>query len=92
VELAVPIPRTSTDSGRFIVFYLLKVYALLGGIVFLSAGLILLTLLAWIQVQEYLAAQQRIQNRLASFVKSLANSRNTSRSHVRISSTPHEIQ
>jgi hypothetical protein len=74
------------------VFYLLKVYALVGGAVFLSAGLILLTLLAWLEVQDYLAAQQRIQNRLASFVKSLANSRNTSRSHVRFSSTPHEIK
>jgi len=74
------------------VFYLLQVYALLGGAVFLAAGLILLTLLAWFEIQEYLAAQQRIQNRLASFVKPLANSRNISRSHVRGSFTPHQIQ
>ena len=73
-------------------FYLLKVYALFGGAVFLAVGLILLTLLAWFEVQEYFAAQQRIQNRLASIVNPFANSRNTSRSHARISSTPHEIQ
>jgi hypothetical protein len=73
-------------------FYELKVYALFGGAVFLAAALIFLMLLAWFQVQEYFAAQQRIQNRLASFVKPIANSRNTSRSRVRSSFTPHEIQ
>lgn len=59
-----PIHPMPAASGRFIVFYLLKVYPLVGGAVFLSAGLIFLTLLALLEVQEYLAAQQSIQNRL----------------------------
>ena len=73
-------------------FYLIQVYALLGGAVFFAASLILLTLLAWFEIKDYLAARQRIQNRLASFVKPLANSRSISRSHVRASFTPHQIQ
>ena len=72
--------------------YLLKVYALFGGLVFLAAALIFLTLVAWFQIQEYFAVQQRIQNRLASFVKPVANSRSISRSRVRSSFTPHKIQ
>ena len=92
VELAVPIPRLSAAQGRFTVFYLLKVYALFGGAVFLAAALIFLMLLAWFEVREYFAVQLRIQNRLATFVKPVANSRSFSRSRVGSSFTPHEIQ
>ncbi|HET9132606.1 MAG TPA: hypothetical protein VFO86_16755 [Terriglobia bacterium] len=73
-------------------FYLLKVYTLLGGAVFLAAALIFLTLLAWLEIREYLAVQLRIQNRLAMFVKPVANSRSISRSRTGSSFTPHEIQ
>ena len=92
MEPAVPIPPASDAQGRFVVVYLLKVYALFGTAVFLAAALIFLMLLAWFQIREYFAVQQRIQNRLASFVKPVANSRSISRSRVPSSFTPHEIQ
>ena len=72
--------------------YLLKVYSLFGAVVFLAAALIFLLLVAWLEVREYFAVQLRIQTRLASFVKPVANSRTISRSRVRSSFTPHEIQ
>ena len=71
-------------------WYLLKVDALVAGLVFSIAGLLVLTLFVYQEVKAYAAARHRIYQRLATlltqpqvFANSLAISRSFSRSHSR---------
>ncbi len=71
-------------------WYLLKVDALVAGLVFSIAGLLVLALFVYQEIRAYVAARHRIYQRLATllthpqvFANSFAISRSFSRSHSR---------
>ena len=73
--------------------YWLKVYSLIAALVFIPAGMIVLSLFAWYEARAYALARHRISKRLFSlltqpqfFATPLAISRSVSRSHGRIES------
>jgi len=59
--------------------YLLKVDMLVAAVIFSAAGLMILTLFAWLEAKKYAAAQLRIYRQRASFAKEFAISRRSSR-------------
>jgi hypothetical protein len=78
------------------VLYLLEVdgivAAFTAGFVFSLSGLVMLSLLAWRQAKEYLAARHRIYERQSSFVNPLVISRSSSRFDDRTDITSHNDQ
>lgn len=80
-------------------WYLLKVNALIGGLVFSVAGLFVLAMFAWQEAKAYAAARQRIYRRLTTlitepqfFANSFAISRSLSRVGGRTHAASHKIQ